>query len=160
VNNHKECDRIKKELENNNTEILVFGDTCSGKSLFLNLLLGKELLSTTQLNCTSAITKVIYDKKIRIRARKTNFEKLKDRKNKALEEANKELNKQALVDKVINNSKSSEKSKKKYEYEWVEKDLSNVSNLEESIRSFLKASKENVYFFFLNSLFFFYGFKY
>ena len=145
MNNHKDCDRIKKELENNSTEILVFGDTCSGKSLFLNLLLGEELLTTTQLNSTSAITTIHYDTKKRIRARKTNFQRLKDKQNKVQEEANKEMSKEAVIKKIYgSNSKSSEKSKKKYNYECVEKDLSNSQNFEESIRSFLRSKSDKV----------------
>ncbi|XP_013400303.1 uncharacterized protein LOC106166322 [Lingula anatina] len=47
-------------LETGNRPILVAGETSSGKSTLLNLLLGKKILPEAHLSCTAAITRIKY----------------------------------------------------------------------------------------------------
>ncbi|XP_052780399.1 uncharacterized protein LOC128217341 isoform X2 [Mya arenaria] len=58
-----DCEEHVKQLTKDETIILVAGETSSGKSSFLNLLLGIEVLPTNTLSCTSIITTIRYGKK-------------------------------------------------------------------------------------------------
>eukprot|EP01091_Cochliopodium_minus_P015443 TRINITY_DN5502_c0_g1_i1.p1 TRINITY_DN5502_c0_g1~~TRINITY_DN5502_c0_g1_i1.p1 ORF type:complete len:580 (+),score=158.36 TRINITY_DN5502_c0_g1_i1:34-1740(+) len=148
--NLQSCTKIKKELKDNNTEILVFGETSSGKSLFLNLLLGDMILTSTVLNCTSAITKINYNEKKSIRARKTNIEKLKDKEGKAYKDLDNDKKEEDINEEILEQvgtekkgERKENKSKKIFEEEWIEKDLSKVEDVEGSIREFLKADRKD-----------------
>ncbi|XP_013411824.1 uncharacterized protein LOC106174708 [Lingula anatina] len=53
-------------LETGNCPILVAGETSSGKSTLLNLLLGKKILPEAHLSCTAAITRIKYGEEPRV----------------------------------------------------------------------------------------------
>ncbi|XP_033739946.1 tyrosine-protein kinase Fer-like isoform X2 [Pecten maximus] len=50
----------KGELASSDCAILVAGETSAGKSSFINLLLGKDLLPTSDLQCTTSICEIRY----------------------------------------------------------------------------------------------------
>ena len=62
-NEEKRAKRVVTNLQNKSSDILVLGNGSSGKSLFLNTIaFGEDILPTSALNSTSAITKIKYGK--------------------------------------------------------------------------------------------------
>eukprot|EP01091_Cochliopodium_minus_P011909 TRINITY_DN3496_c0_g1_i2.p1 TRINITY_DN3496_c0_g1~~TRINITY_DN3496_c0_g1_i2.p1 ORF type:complete len:613 (+),score=215.79 TRINITY_DN3496_c0_g1_i2:19-1857(+) len=140
--NLQECAKIKKELKDNNTEILVFGETGSGKSMFLNTLLGDTILPSTIINSTSAISLIKHNKNKRLRARKTNLKKIEEKEERATKEASEGVDKEKIMEKLFG-EKDENNEDENIDYEWVEKDLSGVLDIEEATLEFFKAKKEN-----------------
>ena len=69
-NEEKRAKRVVTNLQNKSSDILVLGNGSSGKSLFLNTIaFGEDILPTSALNSTSAITKIKYGDKRKMRAR-------------------------------------------------------------------------------------------
>lgn len=54
----EQCKKSAKELANNSVTLCVYGNVNVGKSTFCNLLLGKNFLHVTHIQCTAVITSV------------------------------------------------------------------------------------------------------
>ena len=104
----------------------------------MNLLLEDKVLTSTPLNCTTAITKVQYHTTRKLRARKNNLEKKKYAEEAELEDY---LNENG--DQQNNKKKENPKQKKIFEEEWVEENLVNVDH-KEILKRYLKAKYTNV----------------
>lgn len=69
-----ELKRLSVKLQDPKSSILIFGDTKAGKSSFINLLLGVELVPVAAVNCTSCITEIEYGQpSIQVRPRKKDY---------------------------------------------------------------------------------------
>jgi hypothetical protein len=125
--------------------------------LLLNLLLGKQILPSSAVNCTSAITQISYGKVFKVRARKTNKERAimeKKKEEQLVQKQQENVNDEnkmfaTALNKLLHMEKDDKKEEKKVvekveviKDEWVEEMFKETTTIDKDLKKFLQASKE------------------